>query len=510
MNIEPIQTQLHRFTWFNLPASVALVGAIVLIASCSSTPHTLSTTDGSILRVREHFGGVQERTLTFHRQWLQTFANKLLVLEIPIGRLLHELELGQLGDSGSAVDIITIGNKIFVVLEDDAVVEISLPERGSPRIVRRWTSDNLKIFPRQLSQVNGQVFASGLGGITCLNTMDQIYDCPSEVASRVVQGDEGLITTRGRRAYRISDDSYVGSATDLQPLPPTLFSDVMMGPSIPHGSLIFVRQSGESASVGIMNPSIREISVHQLTVEVPGVVHRVRAFDGRIWIITDETIRAYTLTGGRLGLRARIDLRGVRDVDRLARNYLAFSGPFGRAIYRLHEDESGLGERLLYLHREPCEIDEVFYDGRQLILGGEFGYWQYRMGGDDVTPTSRPSEQPISPQTSFSGLDFTAEIQPDQRSLTITRGDQIATYDHSSSQRLHCLAKVGEDIWLGHADGITVVRPSDPDEPTMHLTTVASIKLPGSAGYLLPLFRDAGAVYVTPDAGFGVVIFSSD
>ena len=284
-----------------LLSKIARIAAAVLLligGGCTAGPVPTPLDEPvPALGVVHWVGGAHERAIVAGDRWYQTCGGTLLVLDSHDGGELHRVNLGNSGGFGATVDMTLVGERAWVVLEDDAVVELELPANAEPRIVRTVPAKMLGIQPRRLSVVAGRVYASGVGGITRLDDPVRVYSCEAD-AGRVAEGREGMITTVGRRVHSVSDGRYIGSATDLQPVPPDALSSMPAGAAGDNATLLFVRQGPSSAAVGLMSADVREIDAMNLSVTVPGVVKRVRLFDGRIWIVTDEEITAYALTGG--------------------------------------------------------------------------------------------------------------------------------------------------------------------------------------------------------------------
>ena len=182
------------------------------------------------------------------------------------------------------------------------------------------------------------------------------------------------------QVYSLDDERYVGSATDLEVMP-----DV--DASSPDDRLLFIRQGQGSAAVGLMTAGIRELNTAETTVTVPGTVRRARVFDDRVWIITDEQVIAYAVSEWRLSLRARIDVAGVRDIDSAGDNYVALVGTFGRANYRLLDDEHGPGGEVRHLDRQPGPVHRARFDGRHILVDCTDGFWLY----DTLTNEAQPA-----------------------------------------------------------------------------------------------------------------------
>ncbi|UCD75036.1 MAG: hypothetical protein JSV91_14775 [Phycisphaerales bacterium] len=507
-------------TGSKIAAMAATVGPICLLlgSGCrSSVPIALAERAAPTLRVVHHVGGVHERTIVADDRWYQTFGCRLLVLDRRDGRLVHDVKLGEFGRTGSAVDMALVGDRAWIVLGEDAVIEVAVPANDEPRVVRRVSNEDMGIEPRQLSVVEGRVYVSGKGGVVRVDDGQRVYACEGE-AGRVVTGGEGLITTVGRRVHAVADGRYLGTATDLQAMPPEALPGLNDRAELSGGVLLFVRQGQSTAAVGLMTPGVRECDTSHLTVTVHGVVNAVRFFHGRIWIVTEERVTAYTITGGRLGIRATIDIRGARDVDGLEDNYLAVAGTFGRAIYRLQDDERGAGGTTVHLHREPGRLLRAICDGRYVLVECGDGFWQYEMATGSIRPIDQPAEagsnpeawKPATAAVTWAGV---VTFSEDQASAVIRTEEGEVRYRDPSGRRFHCVASVGGDIWLGHDGGVTALRVARPGSDSRtsavpKLITLDSLRLPGGVRYLFPLMDGEGAVFVSDRAEVGAAVRS--
>jgi hypothetical protein len=250
---------------------------------------------------------------------------------------------------------------------------------------------------------------------------------------------------------------------------------------------------------------------------VPGEVNRVRLFDGRIWIVTDEGITAYALTGGRLGLRARLEIPHARDVAGLERNYVAVAGTFGRGIVRLHDDEHGPGGTFVHLHRQPGHLSRASCDGYYLLAECDDGCWQYEIGVGPPLPAELPAAEGIRPEawepaTAATTVWGSAAISEDRLSVRIRTARGEARYADPNGCRLHCLAAVAGNIWIGHDGGITVLEISPGGgihggSAEGAVIVGGRMRLPGVVRYLFPLGKGEGAAFVCDSGLMGAAAF---
>ena len=154
---------MHRFCLISkmrLPLFLALVS--IALAGCSSKPKTPPKPPTvKVLRQIHHVGGTHSRTVIHDDLWYQTFDNSLLVMSHSAVTPLKTIALGKDGESGPAVDMLIDPRadraRMFLVIEDDEAVELSLENPRLPTIVSRVSAKSRGIRPRRLSEVDGVV-----------------------------------------------------------------------------------------------------------------------------------------------------------------------------------------------------------------------------------------------------------------------------------------------------------------------------------------------------------------
>lgn len=467
------------------------------IGGCASGPtpaHEAQLTI-DVLRVTHHVGGTHYRTIVVDGVWYQTFGVSLLVLNTSSTQPVQTIELGSIGQSAPANDMLLHEDRLYVVLQDQAVVELDVVDPWNPRIVTRVDARELGIEPRLLSVAGNELYVSGAGGVVRWSDGAIMLNDRGAV-SRVVIAAVGPVASIGRRAFGLDDGQYVGSASDFYPLP-----DEFEMP----GTLIFTRRGEAGSLVGLMSAEVREVDSKRATVVVAGTVRSVRAFSERLWIVADDHIESFKVTPDALIDPRRIKVLGARDVDRIDANHLAVAGSFGRAIYRIDTDDVGPGDVFLQSHREPSCLTQAQSDGRRIMGLGREGAWLYQIGGDAVYVSDPPSVLP-EPQRSVTMNLVSASISEDGRSVDIRARGVRSTFTEPGDVQLQCLAAVDGDIWIGHDRGITVLR--------LNASGVAAeqgrLRLEGPVRYIFPRLAGGAAVYVSEYGGFGVAQFVAE
>jgi len=473
--------------------SLVLLPALTGLNGCGGQPRLpLIERPPPVLRITHHVGGRHERTILHGGLWYQTFGRELLVIEPAEGSIISRVPLRAIGESGAATDMVIHGEALFAVLEDDGIAELSLADPRRPVVTDFIDAARLGVRPRRLSIAEGEVYVSGVGGIVRLDTGEVVFQQDDD-AGRVVTSNWGPVTTVGRRIYRLRDGEYIGSASELLPLP--------VGSALP-GAFAFIRHGEEGASVGLMHGDLREVDAQKATVRLDAPVHRVRVLDDRVWVVSEEEIRGYVMRADELRPAFVIRVGGARDVDVLDDNHLAIAGTFGRGIWRLWEDEHGPGASWAFLHREPGGLTWAQFDGRQVLAGGGGVAWLYA-AESGVQPASEEDRPAARPALRATAIGAAAHIAEDDRRAVLSTPEGRAVYDEPDEAKLHCIVAVDGRFWLGHERGITVLRGRDPD-PT---AVMGRLRLDGPVRFIFPLLGGGGAVYVSEFGGLGVARF---
>jgi hypothetical protein len=513
-----------------------LLMTCVTLLGCNSTPKPPpKPVTVSKLRVVHHLGGTHYRAVTNGEVWYQTFNQQLLVLPLDSVSPLKAIDFGKFGETGPAIDLLmdATRQRLFAVIEDDELVELSIETPLSPTIVERISATELGIKPRRLSMIDDEVFASGVGGIVRLRDGRKIFSNEGDV-SRVAKTDLGMVACVGRRAFRVDDGRYVGSASELQ--------------SFAGGEqkLLFQRQGEEGALVGLMSADVREIDAKTGTVAAPGHVRSVRIIGDRLWIVSDASITGYAIQENSLSEPLHVNVLGGFDLAPAGANALAIAGTFGRAIYEFGLQQATNGPqpvgdtvegsqpassnsrqrtaegRFVQVHREPSRLSYAMTDGRNILAGSHEGLWMYLINSRAELTTRQFERQPPEPSLSATVMNSQAKISEDRRSLKISQSEQATpiaepfVFTLADDCLLHCVTAVDGEFWVGHDRGVTVLRPQPPviekskgkgAAAGAFERVRAEVRLPGRVRYIYPLLVGGGASYVSEYGGFGVLQF---
>jgi hypothetical protein len=463
----------------------------------------------SVLRITHHVGGTHYRMHAAQGAWLQTFGSDLLVIEPRSARVVRRVELGEFGEAAPATDMLAHGQQLYVVLHDQAVAEASIADARHPRILRRWSAEELGIAPRRLALLGDDVHVTGVGGIVRLPDGRPVLIDDDDVSSPVLS-DAGLIACIGRRIHRLEDGELLGIATELHVIGE-------LGGRAGAG-LLFVRQGERGALIGLMTSAAAELDLPHAVIALPGVVRSVRLFGDRIWAVTDAEVVALDIDEAGLREVQRIDVLGARDVAPLGEGHMAIAGTFGRTIYREGPGAPGTvaGGSFIHTHREPARLRRARHDGRFILAGSEEGTWLYQIGSRaelSSQPLERAGQAPATPPRTAATGDAEARISDDGRALRIEYGDVLLEYADPDGDGLLSLLAVEGDFWIARERGITVLRAEQPPPPPRaarrdalpppRISVLGRLRLDGPVR-IFPLQIERGVAFVAEHSGFGV------
>lgn len=473
-------------------------------------------------RVVDHVGGTHHVQLVHgppgEARWYCGFGSELLVLEPTRGYLRHRAVLREFGEGGPVCDLLVRGDSMFAVLEDTAVVELSLADPDLPEIVSEISADELGLLPRSIREVEGVLYVSGRGGVVLLDDpgpprlADRLVEADAVEAGPVVPTEHGPAAPTGRRVHRIDGGRYLGAATALEVVPAD-------GEEVGPPRLAFVLQGADAAEIGLAGPDLRSIA----TRAVPGTVRRIRVDGGRLWVVEDGAISGYPIEGDRLGDPLYITVTGARDVAVLDENNLAVCGRFGRAIHRISTTDAGPGDTFHAVVREPGGLEKANHDGRSLVAGGPEGTWIYD-AGRGARLTEPPNAESLESELESIAAWGTARIVDDGDRVEVEfepllgpKGEEVALPPFSwrppREARALTLLVVGDSLWVGHERGIDLLKretppedlePDDPEWPPP-MRHVEGLEFDGPVRFLFPQRIGSRVHFVSVDGGLGVV-----
>ena len=453
------------------------------------------------MEITDRHGGTHHRTEVVEGVWYQTFGTELLVLEAADGSESRRLAPLSFGAAGALVDMEIDGDRMFLVADGDAVVELDLTDARTPAVREIRRSEALGVRPRAVALIDGRAWISGDGGVVRWDEPGNVMLSGESVRAPVVRAGSDLVVPVGRQVRRILDGSYLGAATELVPLDPATGFD---------GGMLFVLQGSEGASVGTMGPDIRQVDDFVMR----GVVRRIRLVQGRVWAVTDTEIgTAELLPDGRLGPVEWIKVKGARDLDAADENYLAVGGTFGRALYRHRQDSSGDADTFLAVTREPGSLLAAVDDGRRVLAGSNDGAWLYTIG-DSIEIVDRQIKMD-TPRSDFAaGKWGDVRVVEDGGAVIIHLDERDQRWRPSNAGRIRTLAVMGDRIWIGHDEGLALIRINGREmaeeqayfdrPPPPRIEFVRDVRVASGVSHILPVRVGDEVVWVSPNGGIGV------
>lgn len=483
--------------WRPFAAIVLSAFASVGLTGCGDK-YTMPTPKPTIskFQLTHHVGGTHYRVLVNEGRCIQAFGNSVQVVDPKSLVVINDLPLGEFGHCGPVVDLAISGERLYAVVEDDAVAELSLPSGLAPKLRRMITSQELGLQPRRLSVVDGEVFVSGVGGVVNLASGEQVFASPDDCGSVARAGDD-LVVCVGRRVNRIADGRYVGSASSLQNLPAEFAGKT-------EATMLFTLRGDQAGLGGLMTPDVREIAGGKGTIAMAEAIFNMRVLGDQVFVVGPLRIDWYDITGDGMQIGGSIDILGARDIDQLDRRTFVIVGTVGRAIYQL--DESLHEGAFIAAQREASSLRMATGDGLNILAGSREGAWMYLVNARAELTTRTIESGPPGPR-SASTIEAQASITPDGETLKVTPlggGDQQFVkpweYREPKGAKLRTIIAVDGDFWLGHDRGITVLKadggqtPTDPKliekakkDPTIVLPTADPVKerlrIPGPVLY---------------------------
>jgi len=477
-------------------------GAGVLLSACVSdyTPINRLDTRPKDLVCSHSVGGSHWCTLVYRDSVFQGFGATLLVLDPENGSVLAKLVCAMPGKSGALVDMVGHGSDLVAVLDRTSVLRIDISNPRSPMVIESMSEKVLGLRPESVSSVDGAIYVSGLGGVVRVDTGERFL-ASGTVCGRVVGTASGPVTTRSGEIVRLSDGSVLGSATMLVPLP-----TVGTGRGTIDRRYGCVVQGKTEARIGVLNGDLHELAGEVL----PGQVSHLRCIQGELWAITAEQIGVWRIDADGLSALPPIRVRGAIDAAFVGPNTYLIAGTFGRSLYRREADARGAGDEFFATTREAGRLERVLSDGRRIVAGSPEGNWLYMTGGS-CEPSTNPIQTMNPPNATIEGAFGKALIEgADTDAFTIEVAPRVIVEDKGQRQVLQMpqgslartVVTVGNDLWIGHDDGIDVWRRVNGS-----MIRVARVRLQGPVTNIFARRTDDGASWVSLFGGMGVVLW---
>ena len=266
--------------------------------------------------------GTHRRMEVTDPAWYQLTGSDLLVLDTT-GRLISRQHLAPPGTSAPAMDLVTVGDRVAILLGDSEVVLLDRSDPWRPEIVERIDASSLGLWPTALGRRGDDVLALGRGSARTLSG-GIVARSEGEQITSVLEHRERLLHVAGRRIHRRAGDQYLGTASLLQAAAPHRH--------LPEAALLFARNERSGALVGFLGDDCRELDATEMTVAVPGTVSRLRQRGGRVLVVADAGLTILRLTDAGLRTEWSWPITGLEDADWINDDRLAVAGTFGRGI----------------------------------------------------------------------------------------------------------------------------------------------------------------------------------
>ena len=460
------------------------------------------------LQVVSHTGGTHHRLEVDGQRWYQTFSNALLVIDTTNGRELGRVEPEPFGTGGALVDLALDADTVTVVADQTGVFTVDVSEAASPRVVRSWSAAQLGMEPRVLSRVGNELWACGVGG--CVRLADGKRYLTGEAVLSACQSPSGVVATVGRRIVSVEDGRYLGAASSLTSLPPGVG---------PKDGMLFVLQGANGATIGFMDAAFAETA----SVAVPAFVRHARILGTHLVVVTDRLVHAWKIADGRFTEGEEIPLKGGRDVGILRPNHFAVAGSFGRSMYRYKAEGKLPGDEFYNVQRDAGLLEVAVCDGRRILAGGREGFWLWKIGGD-AAQTDKTTDITVVPAREVAAAWGSARVIADKErskgskndwgvSVEVKHDGKSMTYTPEGSPRIWSLELVDGDVWIGHDNGVDVLRRTETaakvDEKTgkklaaeTKVEAINRFRFEGPALFLFPERLGGGASVVLLHGGF--------
>ena len=476
------------------------------------------------LEVRHEAHGTSHATAVDGDLWYVVQGNRLLVLDTETGRNISELDLMPSGQTGPAVDLLVEPTVLYVVLRDTEVIALDLTDARRPWIETRWGPDALGIVPRTIDPGRDGPIVSGLGGSVQLPSLHRLVDHHGEVTSVVELEDESIYTT-GRRAYRVSDDAYVGSASSLSRFPtvPTGGSPSAAGSVLPTDTLLFIRNeiSGGLGGFAVMdNGILREVDSARSTEALSGGIQSIRVQGDRLLMAGSRSVHLFRIDSeGALQELWSQDITGTRDADFLNDHEIVIVGEFGQACFRTDRHSNAL----VFRHDAPGGLLQAISDGRTIMATGVDGTWEYQIGDKATLVNDLPRLYPPAPRA-VAFLGWEISLAADGRHAVVSNDLGESSLLAPVGSRFTTVAAGDGAFWLGHEQGVMMLKPPKQlpmvpygwDEMTAEERLASgysplqgvqklTVEIDGPVIFIEPLNLGGGVAYAARNGGFGVI-----
>jgi hypothetical protein len=447
-----------------------------------------STTNmqGEGLAVRHSAGGQAGALVVGTDYWYQAVGEQLFVLEKYGGTRVSLVSLENPA-CGICTDLLIDGNKLYTLLDGNAVIELDISNPKSPMFVARITSDTLGIRPRHFAMMSGSPVVFGDGGAVRLSDGSSVVSCEGEVTGISNTMSNGIVYAKNRRLYSSNANTFLGSATEIFALSEEA--------NAPIGTLVFVRSIEGKTEVGLMSSELKEIGA-LCKVTIDGNYQDILVHGSRVYVVTDKGVNVLGVSPKEMRLLQNFPIEAVRSIGIVASNYFALCGDFGYGLFRIDADRGGAGQTLFRVVPANGSMQAGIFDARGVQVSTTSGSMYYAFGKGLTVSGALSGEAPQ--QKSAVVLGAEAVIEKDG-SVTMHTSD--AEMQLNLPSPANSVIAVSGDFWFGTQDGIHVVGQRA-DGPQL-----LGIQLAGPIVQLIPLL-DGSVGFVSGAGVVGVVAYN--
>lgn len=477
---------------------------IILLAAACGDPYKYDREDRTDRRPRDlqvthTVGGVHWCALGYAGGWYQGYGHRLLSLGARTGDVLCSIEPVPAGHGGPVQSLVAWRGDLYAVVERSALVRIDVRDPKDLAVMEVSDSAALGLEPEAVSVVDDRLFVSGVGGVLELPSGKR-YLQGRDASGEVVQVGTELVVLVGNDLTALDGADMRIEASSIIPLP------TGVGPA---GGAILLEQTSSGSFVSLVDHAFSELD----KVALGRGILTVSIAAGRAWAFTPTSMFTWSIQPTAFTDELEIKVKGAYGIELLGLNRYAVFGAFGRSLFRLETDEEGPGDTFHRSQREPGQIVIALSDQRRILAGTPTEAWSYTVGGDCelIQKTLQVGEMPRDSLDLEGGR---ATIEGDDRTTLLV--ELPGSRQEFHLPRISTIAAVGTDLWVAHADGLTVYRrvgesQHEPDARAVEATAtegtgvheVASLRLPGPITHVFPRRAGQGASYVSGLGGMG-------
>ncbi|MBC8522902.1 hypothetical protein H8D29_03145 [PVC group bacterium] len=460
---------------------------LVLFLSIFASP-----TFGEGLQLYHSVGGATNTLLIDGDYWYQGVGDRLLVLDKRSGKQVAMIQVSLHRAAGVCSDIIVQDGRLWVLLDGQEVVEMTVSEGAAPTVVTRTSAAELGIIPRGLSVVENWPIVFGEGGAVRLNDRRRLVECDGVVTGVALSLDRGIIYSADRRLFDAGSGEFIGSASLLEELDASANADL--------GTLVFTRDLGDRTEVGLMTPEGHEVDAFHGTLTVDGGSASLRIFGSRVFVCTEVGVFVLGVAPGELRLLKKIEVQGALAVGVIASNYLAICGKQGREMYRISVDRGGDSDTHFRKVRATSQMSRGQADRLGITIPTTTGMMRYEYGG--TIDSSSESEQEITidrDPTDIAVLGWSTTIENETGDMIIL--DDVGNkVDGLNIRNATTVVAISGNFWFGTDSGIVIFGPDHSGK----MAQLGSIPIAGPIVQLVPQFNGSAA-FVSASGFVGLV-----